>query len=206
MSMHFRPSLSCAAALLAGALVSLPNDALAQQRPPRTRGVTIITHDSQRSTRLPDRDISLVVGVFDYDRGDDDLSPMAGLRAEWRVARWVRAEVGGSYAIANVDRPDLGAGEDANTNLFHASVGVKAELPNPVIRPYVGAAIGLFGRFDSDDGQEFVRPSLAVPVGIRIPVGDRINLRGEARFRFDEHLDGRSVPSREFTVGFGVRY
>lgn len=205
MSISSRSSF-CAAAVVACLLAAVPADLLAQRQPTRTRGVTIITHDSQRSSRLPDRDLSLVVGVFDYDRDNGDVSPMAALRAEWRVARWVRAEIGASYALATVDRSDLGAGEESNSNLLHASVGIKAELPSPVLRPYVGAAVGLFGRFDSDDGQEFVRPSLAVPVGLRIPVGDRVNLRAETRFRFDEHLDGRSVPGREFTVGLGVRY
>lgn len=205
MPIPIRPSLSCAVALAAGALALLPADLIAQ-RPTRSRGVTIITHDDRQSMRTRDRDISLVVGVLDYDRGDGDLAPMAALRAEWRLASWVRTELGASYAIASVDRPDLGAGEDANSNLVHASVGVKAELPHSVLRPYVGAAIGLFGRFDSDDGEDFVRPSFAVPLGIRIPVGDRVNLRAETRFLFDEHLDGRAVPSRAFTVGLGVRY
>ncbi len=206
MSLTFRLPVICAAAAIAG-IAALPVATLQAQRgPTRARGVTIITHDNQRSTRLPDRDVSLAVGVFDYDRGNAGLSPMAALRAEWGVARWVRAELSGSYALASLDRPDLGSGEEANSNLVHASVGVKAEWPASVIRPYVGAAVGLFGRFDAEDGQDFVRPSLALPVGIRLPVGDRVNLRAETRFRFDEHRDGRSVPGREFTLGLGVRY
>lgn len=72
----------CAAAVMAGVIAVLPADLLAQRQPTRTRGVTIITHDNQRSPRLPDRDLSLVVGVFDYDRDGADISPMAALRAE----------------------------------------------------------------------------------------------------------------------------
>jgi len=177
----------------------LPEQADAQRRETRVR-VTTRTID-----RFPDRDLTLAVGVLDYDRGDDELAPMAALRAEWGLRRWVRSELSLSYALGDVPRPDLVDDETSSSHLVGASLGIKAELPAQYVRPYVGLAAGLFGRFDSDDGEEFVRPSLAVPAGIRIRAGSA-SLRLEARWRFDEHPDGVSVPSREFTAGLGFRY
>lgn len=167
----------------------------------RTR-VRVTTRTIDRSA---DRDLTLAVGVLDYDRSDDDLAPMASLRAEWGLRRWVRSELALTYALADVPRPDLGANETSDAQLGGASLGIKAELPARYIRPYVGVAAGLFGRFDSDDGEDFVRPSLSVPAGVRFRFGS-MSLRLEARWRFDEHEDGLSVPSREFTAGLGVRY
>lgn len=186
-------------AIIAGMLLvpAFPHAAEAQ----RTR----VRITSRSIERVPDRDITLAVGVLDYDRGTDDLAPMASLRAEWGLRRWVRSELAFSYALADVPRPDLGVGETARAQLAGASLGVKAELPTRVIRPYVGIAAGLFGRFDSDDGDEFVRPSLSVPAGVRIRLGSA-SLRLETRWRFDEHRDGVSSPSREFTAGLGFRY
>src|SRR5690606_32484879 len=105
----------------------------------------------------------------------------------------------------DVPRPDLVDDETSSSHLVGASLGIKAALPAQYVRPYVGLAAGLFGRFDSDDGEECVRPSLAVPAGIRIRAGSA-SLRLDARWRFDEHPDGVSGPSREFTAGLGFRY
>lgn len=184
---------------LAAALLLLPAVPAIAESQARVRIMT------RSAPRLPDRDITLAVGVMDYDRGDGDLAPMASLRAEWGLRRWVRSELALSYALADVPRPDLGTDETSNAQLAGASLGIKAELPSQVIRPYVGVAAGLFGRFDSDDGEEFVRPSLSVPAGVRVRLGNA-SLRLEARWRFDEHKDGVSVPSREFTAGLGFRY
>src|SRR3712207_8035871 len=41
--------------------------------------------------------------------------------------------------------------EEENSSLLAATVGIQAELPTPVIRPYIGAAAGLFGRFDRSE-------------------------------------------------------
>lgn len=193
----------CIALVALLCLSALPQEADAQRRGTRIR---ITTERADDRDRFRDRDLTLAVGVLDYDRADDnDLAPMAAIRAEWGVRRWVRTELGVSYALADVSRPDLGAGETSNSSLATATLGVKAELPTDVIRPYVGIAGGLFGRWDGDDGEDFVRPTIAVPAGVRLLIG-QASLRLEARWRWDEHEDGLSVPSREFTAGLGFRF
>ena len=97
------------------------------------------------------------------------------------------------------------APEEIDASLLTATVGLNAELPIPIVRPYVGAAVGLGARFDGDgetyEGDTFVRPMFAFPVGVRIPISPRLGLRAEARFRFDEQTDGRSMTNVEQTVG-----
>ena len=41
---------------------------------------------------------------------DDDVSlPMASLRTAWRLRRWLRSELGVSYAIGSIDRRRIGS-------------------------------------------------------------------------------------------------
>ncbi len=168
---------------------------------------------------MASRQLTLAVGVLRYRPDGDDNHPMAALRADWRLRSWLRSELGASYAMAELDIPteDGAVREDVSSHLLTATVGLLAEAPFPYFRPYVGAAAGLFARFDgeSDDedaaggdaeGDSFVRPTMAFPVGVRIPITPRLGLRAEARFRFDEHRDGRSATNVEQTVGLSFGF
>ena len=185
--------------VLATALVVLPSVARAQ------RVVVRRDRDNDRyelrveRDRAPSRDILLGVGVLRDDLTDDDV-PMAALRAGWRLRSWLRSEVGGSYALA-----DAIAGGDGHSQLIAATVGLQAELPWPVVRPYVGGALGLAARFD-DQKKDFVRPTFQVPVGVRIPLMSRLSLQGEVRWRFDELPSGGAAVNREHTVGVRVGF
>lgn len=182
----------CCAALVA---LAAPATAAAQRRfPPR----------SVRDVYVPSREVSLVVGVLSYDPADDKNFPMAALRFDWRLSRYIRSELGFGYALAELSDP---AGADMNSSLLAATVGLRAELPLPVVRPYVGAAVGLFGRFDAEDeGDQFVRPTQAFPVGVRLAFSQRVALRGEVRFRFDEHRGGGSAVDVEKTGGLSFSF
>lgn len=182
--------------VLSGLLLLIPAAVEAQR-------VVVRSSHAQRAQReiVPRREMLLSVGVMRYGVTGDN-APMAALRGDWRLARWVRSELGVAYALADV--PTL-AGDEANSHLVAATVGVRAELPWAVFRPYAGIAAGLFARFD-EEGDEFVRPTIAVPVGVRIPLSLRVGLRGEVRWRFDEHLTGESVVSREHTAGVSFAY
>jgi len=199
------------AALAAATLAATPHDAEAQrvivrrgQQPRQPARSVVVRRDYER---IPSRSVTLSVGALRYRDDTDDNHPMAALRAEWRLRRWLRSELGVSYALASLDvLPDgAAATEEIDASLLTATLGLNAELPIPYVRPYVGAAVGLGARFDGDgetyEGDTFVRPVLAFPVGVRIPLSSRLGLRAEARFRFDEQPDGRSMTNVEQTVG-----
>ena len=199
------------AALAATTLAATPDAAEAQRvvvrrgQPPRQPARSVVVRRDY--DRMPSRSLTLAVGALRYRDAADANHPMAALRAEWRLRRWLRSELGVSYALANLDVTPAGAAapEEIDASLLTATVGLNAELPIPIVRPYVGAAVGLGARFDGDgetyEGDSFVRPVFAVPVGIRIPVSSRLGLRAEARFRFDEQRDGRSMTNVEQTIG-----
>lgn len=199
-----RPMLLAAAA----ALVVLPSLVEAQRVIVRRGPAVVERHEQPRRLRdrEPARRVTLAVGTFDYARADDD-APMAALRTDWRLTPWLRSELGAAYAMAEVPGPlDGGEAGEIDAHLLNATVGLTAELPWPVVRPYVGIAGGLFARLNDGDIDDFVRPSVAVPVGVRIPFTRTLGLRAEVRWRWDEHPDGTSAPSREHTVGLSLGY
>lgn len=205
---------AAAVALAAASLAATPVAAEAQRvvvrrgQPPRQPPRTVVVRRAQdRWDRGASRSLTLSVGALRYRDAADDNHPMAALRAEWRLRSWLRSELGMSYALANLDVLPAGSAtaEEIDASLLTATVGLNAEAPIPFVRPYVGAAVGLGARFDGDgetyEGDSFVRPVVAFPVGVRIPVSPRLGLRAEARFRFDEQPDGRSMTNVEQTIG-----
>lgn len=195
--------------LLAAALAVVPSLAEAQRVVVR-RGKVVerrVEQPRRWRDREPARRMTLAVGALNYEPTDDDL-PMAALRTDWRLSRWLRSELGVSYAMGEVDVPGTDGSVEADTHLLNATVGLNAELPVPVVRPYVGIAGGLFARFGDDaGGDDFVRPSVAVPVGLRIAITPRLGLRTEARWRFDQHKgSGDSAVDREITAGLSFGF
>jgi hypothetical protein len=162
--------------------------------------------DDVRRWSRNDRFMSLMVGALDADFAKDRNFPMAALRTDWHLAGPVRAELDATYSIVEVTRPAGSSDADANSNIFTTSLGLQAELPLDVVRPYVGAAVGLFGRFDEEGGRRFVRPTHAFPAGVRIMLSSRLALRGEVRWRFDSSPSGGSSVDREHTVGLSFGY
>ena len=226
--MH-RRVVTLACTVLAAAVALAPSTADAQRvivrrggTPPRTTARTPAPPPTpaqrarvvqqRRAELVPGRTLTLSVGALRYEPDGDDNHPMAALRADWRLRRWLFSELGVSYALADLSMPATATlpAEDVNSSLATATVGLRAELPWPYLRPYVGAAAGLFARFDGEtdnrESDSFVRPTVAFPVGVRIPFSPQLALRAEARFRFDEHRDGASVPNVEQTVGLSFRF
>ena len=163
----------------------------------------------QRVDGRPTSSVALVFGGFSYDHGGDRTYPMAGLRLERRLSRHLITEVAVSAARVEVDIVDNTQPEPTvergTSGIGAAMVGVQAELPVRGIRPYVGIAAGLFGRFDSEGGDRFLRTTTAFPVGVRIALTDRLDYRAEVRARFDEHQSGGSAADAEITLGLGWR-
>ncbi len=196
------------------ALTVIPGRATAQYRDrdrdrrERDRGerVRVRVYRDHDRARGPSRDLSLVVGALNYDFSDDRNFPTAALRANWRLTRHLRSEVDVAYATGDVPAPG-GTGDERNSSLLAGTVGIQAELPFRFIRPYVGAAAGLFGRFDSGSGgTSSVRPTHAFPVGVRIPFSPRLALRAEARFRFDQHDNNTTAANVEQTAGLSFGF
>ena len=216
--MRRRFVLASVTAALAAATLAITPDAAEAQRVVVRRGqpreperAVVVRRDHDRFGAAA-RSLTLAVGALRYRDATDDNHPMAALRAEWRLRSWLRSELGMSYALANLDvtPPGSATTEEIDASLLTATVGLNAELPIPILRPYVGAALGLGARFDGDgdtyEGDSFVRPIVAFPVGVRIPVSSRLGLRAEARFRFDEQPDGRSMTNVEQTVGISIGF
>ena len=194
--------------VLAAALAVVPSLAEAQRVIVR-RGKAVERSEQQPRRwrdREPARRMTLAVGVLNYEPADDDF-PMAALRTDWRLSRWLRSELGVSYAMGDVSLPGTEGPVEVDTHLLNATIGLNVELPVPVVRPYVGIAGGIFARFDDEGGEDFVRPSVAVPVGLRIPITPRLGLRGEVRWRFDQHEgSGDSAVNREITAGLSFGF
>ncbi len=208
-----RPSFVRAALLV---LVAVPSLASAQWRRDRDRDrdrdrgrdrdrVRAVRISIERE-RVPDRSVTMMVGALASD--DDGRNfPMASLRADWRLRRWLSTELGVSYAIGDIDRPagaQPGSG-DVTTQVGSATLGLRAELPTAWLRPYVGAAAGLAGRHE-DGGDRYIRPTMAFPGGVRLLIGDRVSLRGEARFRFDQRQRGGQAVYVEQVGGLSVAF
>src|SRR5215216_5388167 len=108
-----------------------PATSYAQRRHDR-RGYVV--RDDDRRWWRDDRFISLMVGALDADFAKDRNFPMAALRADWRLTRFVRTELDATYALAEVPRPAGDPDADANSNIFTSSLGVQAELPLEFVR------------------------------------------------------------------------
>jgi hypothetical protein len=152
-----------------------------------------------------DRAVSLLAGGFTYDYAGDGTFPIAALRLDRRISGRLVSEVGVSYARVDVTLVEETATDplprEARSNIFAATVGLQAELPLRHATPFVGIASGLFGRFDPEGGDRFVRMTTQFPIGLKVPLGSALGLRGEARFRLDEHQSGSSAADTELLIG-----
>jgi hypothetical protein len=187
------------------ALLVLPSLAHAQRRERDPRPPRTIRFSFERRDRAPEREITMSVGALRSDDDDENL-PMAALRTDWRLRRWLRSEFGVSYAVGSTERPEGSAviSQDSKSLMIgSATVGLRAELPNRFIRPYVGVAGGLVYR-DEEDGARYVRTMMAFPTGVRFSLSDRVSLRAEARWRFDQRRLGGETVRVEQTGGLSV--
>lgn len=171
-----------------------------------TRTFRAVRISVERRERMPDREITMSVGALRVQDADVNL-PMAALRTDWRLRRWLRSELGVSYAIGSIDRLENGTvPPDSRTlQLATGTVGLRAELPTRVIKPYVGVAAGLVFR-NEEDGDQYVRTTMAFPAGVRLVLSPRVSLRAEARWRFDQRRSGSEGVRVEQTGGLSVAF
>lgn len=185
------------------ALALLPT--LTQAQTIRGRDTRTIRFSYERRDRVPDREITMSVGAL-RSEDDDAQLPMAALRTDWRLRRWLRSEVGVAYAVGSTSRPEGSATispDSRSLMIGSATVGLRAELPARFVRPYIGVAGGLTYR-DEEDGSRYVRTMMAFPTGVRFALSDRVSLRAEARWRFDQRRSGGEAVRVEQTGGLSV--
>lgn len=157
------------------------------------------------------RSVSLMGGAFNSDFSETETFGMAAVRADWRLSRVLLAEVGGSYERGRVEVGNYTAGTPTfsmeTTRLATATVGVQAELPLAYVRPYVGISTGLFLRLDPPGGDRFLSTTQAFPVGVRVPLTERLGARAEVRLRYDNHwgTEGTALGA-EAGVGVSLRF
>lgn len=190
-----------------GALLLCPALSGAQSTRDRDRDrrqVRTIRLSYERRDRVPDREVQMSVGAL-RSEDDDEQLPMASLRVDWRLRRWLRSEVGVSYAIGTYNPAGTGTipAPSRALQLGSATVGLRAELPTPFVRPYIGIAVGLAHRSE-EDGDPYTRTMMAFPAGVRVPLSNRVSLRAEARFRFDQRRAGGEAIGIEQTGGLSV--
>lgn len=168
------------------------------------RRARTIRFSVERRDRVPDRDVTMSVGAY-RSQDDDTNLPMASLRTDWRLRRWLRSELGASYAIGSIDTPGGGliAAPPQTLQIASATIGIRAELPTQFIRPFLGVAAGLAYR-NEENGTSYVRTTMAFPAGLRFVLSDRVSLRAEARFRFDQRRTGGEAVGVEQTGGLSV--
>ncbi|MES3033806.1 MAG: hypothetical protein V4813_07395 [Gemmatimonadota bacterium] len=200
-----RPTLALAALAALALCPSLAESQSTRDRDREDRRVRTVRLSFARRDRVPEREITMSVGALRSD-DDDETLPMAALRTDWRLRNWLRSEVGVSYAIGSTERLEIAgviSPESRSLQIASATVGLRAELPARYLRPYVGVAAGLVMRAE-EDGAQYVRTTMAFPTGLRFALSDRVSLRGEARWRFDQRRVGGQVVRVEQTGGLSV--
>ena len=159
---------------------------------------------------LPERSFTLQAGVLGTEIAEGSSFGMVAARADWKLARYVRGEVGLSLARGEVEVGNHTGStptfSQEPTRLSTATVGVQAELPLPYVRPYVGAAAGVYLRLDTAGGHRFLSTTQEFPAGVRIPLTERLGARGEVRLRYDEQQGNGQELGAETTLGVTWRF
>ena len=149
--------------------------------------------------------ISVVGGILSYEPSDDESFPIFSVRADHSMSEYIRLEIETSYS-----RPDVQQDEGfvfdpslptKSANLFTLTAGFQARHTMGRVEPYGGISAGLFARVDDDsEGRRFSRNTFSFPFGLRIWITDHLGIRGEYRFREDNH-EVVTYSNNETTVG-----
>jgi hypothetical protein len=147
--------------------------------------------------------VSLSYGVFEYDLSDVGDVRMAALRVERPLSKYAIAEGGILYA-----RPRTQGGD--TTNFFVAELQVQAQLPLPIVTPYIGLGGGValdFGRerlqATPPNTRRATDPTFSASAGLRSWFTDVLGARTELRVRgIGGEFQGSSS---EWTIGVILR-
>ncbi|HYR11996.1 MAG TPA: outer membrane beta-barrel protein [Longimicrobium sp.] len=153
--------------------------------------------------------VSFQAGGFLYGIESGGVFPMGAIRVDWPVTRFLRAEVGGSFArpgaVIHLDQYETPTAVNAHTQLFTATAGLQLELPARRVRPYAGVAAGVFARRDPSPGERFAAATREVMGGVRVPLNETVGVRGEVRLRLDGHQARGTSSNLEQTLGVTIK-
>lgn len=128
-------------------------------------------------------------GVLDWDFANENF-PMAAVRFDRPISKWVRFEA--ETSLARVEVQELDGffdpnGEVEKGSLAALTIGFQLRYRTEHVEPYAGLAFGLFGRRDDDEeGVRSNQSTYSFPAGLRVFLNDKIGLRAEVRLRRDK--------------------
>ena len=88
--------------------------------------------------------------------------------------------------------------DDRRERTIRFSIERRDRMPDREVTMSVGAYR------NEEKGTSYVRTTMAFPVGLRFLLSDRVSLRAEARFRFDQRRTGGEAVGVEQTGGLSV--
>jgi hypothetical protein len=121
-------------------------------------------------------------------------APIVGLAADMPLAPWLFLEPRLFHlSLEEGDALRYGGGSHRRWQL---EFGVRAEVALGAVRPYLAAALGGFFHIDGDRpaDRDFATATYIGAAGVRVPLGDALELRGEAGYRTFDDTGSRLVP------------
>jgi hypothetical protein len=168
-------------------------------------GAALASGSEARAQQHDGPSIAVMAGGLIYDFEGDQTKLMLAGSADWQITKHIIVELGSTWSRFDITRLDHTQNPvvsvPSTTQLFTGTVGVQGQVRLGRVRPYIGAATGVFVRYDAEGGDRFIRPTTSFPLGVRIDVHDRFGIRAELRARFDEHQSGASGTNVEQTLG-----
>jgi hypothetical protein len=150
------------------------------------------------------REISVAVGVMQYDVSGTGTAPMIALRTAVPFVRsWLLGEVSLSYASLDEQFSTVG------TRVGVAEGQVQVQWPAARVRPYLGLGGGLLHYFNNaGGGRVATSPTISGGVGLRLGLSPRVGVRGELRSRTWGRGGGSSFfdSAAEWTVGLAYTF
>ena len=135
--------------------------------------------------QTPTPEISVSVGVMQFDASGTGTAPVIALRAAVPfVGSWLLGEGNLSYASLDEQFSNVG------TRVGVAEGQVQFQLPLARVRPYLGAGAGWLHYFNNAVGRAATSPTYSAAAGLRVGLSPRFAARAELRLRgWDYHSD-----------------
>jgi Outer membrane protein beta-barrel domain len=141
-----------------------------------------------------ERALGVVGGVWEYDLSGTGTTGFGGLRLEWPLHRVFLVEPALTYSRYT-------AQFGTAVNYLIPEVQGQVQYPGRVLRPFLGAGLGL--SYAWADGASATDLTLTAGVGTRVRVTEFWSVRGELRAR---SIDPFHATIAEWTLGVARRF